>query len=557
MSYPSRTERRKGRVPAWPFLSFALLCVALAVLLGPSFTYIRPSASDKPSFIYRGEPQRFPLIMEGSEAYLPFSFVKETVDPDAFWDEGQVVVTTKDKVVKMRTDSTTAYVNQNPVDLRLPVIQEGGEPYIPASTLMFLYPLSLSVFPEIGIVQAKRTDIWVMSGTVKQGAILRLRPSSLAPRLGNLEVGNEVEVFQMDGNWLRVESSTGLYGFLMARDVTGIESRAPKVTGPEPYVPVPISGREVGLVWEQVDRRTPDPWTLPEMPGLNVVSPTWLHLGEEPGQVLNYIDSRYVDWAHGRGYQVWALFSNSFELERTRTMLRDSSLRDKVVSQILLLCQMYSLDGINLDFENVYAEDAQYFTQFVRELAPLLHQEGLTVSVDVTVKSMSPTWSMCYERAKLAGAVDYVMLMAYDEFWASSPVAGPVSSIPWTEWTIQTTLKEVPAEKLILGVPFYTRIWKETTSEGRVTVTQGAYGMKSTQEWLLREGLTPVPDAETGLSYAEKRIGQENYRVWIEDSDSMRSRTGLARKYDLAGIGAWRRGFETPDIWDVIEEYTR
>ena len=161
------------------------------------------------------------------------------------------------------------------------------------------------------------------------------------------------------------------------------------------------------------------------MPGLNVLSPTWFRLGETPGEVENYADSRYVSWAHERGYKVWALFSNSFELERTRAVLRSSDLRDKVISQILLYARMYSLDGINIDFENVYHDDAPYLTQFVREMTPLLHEMGLTVSIDVTVKSQSPTWSMCFERSRLAEVVDYVMLMAYDEFYAGSPVAGP------------------------------------------------------------------------------------------------------------------------------------
>lgn len=322
------------------------------------------------------------------------------------------------------------------------------------------------------------------------------------------------------------------------------------------YTPPPLMGERLGLVWEQVEWRTPDTSTIGAMPGVNVVSPTWFRLGEEPGEVENHADPRYVRWAHSRGYKVWALFSNSFELERTRAVLRDSDLRDKVISQILVYAGMYSLDGINLDFENVYQDDGPYLTQFVRELTPLLHEMGLTVSIDVTVKSMSPTWSLCYERKRLAEVVDYVMLMAYDQYGAGSKVAGPNASIPWTKTCIEVTLQEVPAEKLVLGVPFYMRLWKETKEAGVVKVTQRALGMEQVKEWASSEGVLPVYQPETCLEYAEKSVGQDTYRVWLEDAESMARRLELAGTYRLAGIAAWRRGFEDAGTWKVIEKYT-
>ncbi|HHW26148.1 MAG TPA: SH3 domain-containing protein [Firmicutes bacterium] len=557
MSIPPRAVRRRAPSQMWWWLPVLLLLGGAVTLLAPSFTYIPKPPDSRPYLVYQGVVQGFPVVAQSEEAYIPFTFVKEIVDPDAVWDGGEVIITTKDKVVKLKTDSLTAYVNQNPVELRLPVILEGNEPYIPAAVLETVYSLNLFHSPEAGTVQLKRNDAWVMRGTVKQLAILREKPSSLARRRGNLDVGDEVEVFHTDGDWLRVESSDGLFGYLRARDVYGIEAKPPRAPEGKPYTPKPIPGRKVSLVWEHVINKNPDPATLPKMKGLNVVSPTWFHLGPTPGEIVNLADMRYVDWAHDNGYQVWALFSNSFDPDLTRAVLRNSSLRDKVASQILILAEIYSLDGINLDFENVYMADAPYLTQFVRELTPLLHQQGLTVSMDVTVRSQSENWSLCYERDRLAESVDYMMLMAYDQYWASSPVAGPVSAIPWAEWTIQRTLEEVPAEKLVLGIPFYTRLWRETESGGAIKVSQEAYSMNGLNNWLSRNGVTPVFDPETGVRYAEKKIGQDNYKVWIEDKDSIKARLELADKYGLAGVAAWRRGFETLDVWDVIDEYVK
>lgn len=557
MSIPPRAVRRRAPSGVWWWVPALFLLGAVVTSLAPSFTYMDKKPASRPDLVYQGVIQRFPVVIQSDEPYIPFAFVRDVVDPDAFWDGGEVVVTTENKVVKMKTDSSTAHVNQNPVELRFPVILEGDEPYIPASVLETLYSLNLYYHPEAGTVHLKRNDTWVMSGTIKQLTILREKPSSFSRRRGNLDVGDEVDVFHTDGDWLRVECSNGLFGYLKARDVTGIEPRPPKDRPEEPYTPSPISGRKIALVWEQVITRNPEPSTLSDMKGLNVVSPTWFHLGPTPGEIENRADMRYVDWAHDNGYQVWALFSNSFDLNRTRAVLRDSALRDKVASQILLLSQIYSLDGINLDFENVYMEDAPYLTQFVRELTPLLHEQGLTVSMDVTVRSQSENWSLCYERERLAEVLDYVMVMSYDQYWASSPVAGPVSAIPWAEWTIQATLEEVPAQKLVLGVPFYTRLWKETTSGGVTKVSQEAYSMKGINAWLQNHGVTPAFDPETGVLYGEKKIGQENYKVWIEDKDSIRTRLELADKYGLAGVAAWSRAFASPDIWDVISDYTK
>jgi len=549
----SRKKRRPGLI--WPILFLSLISVGVAIAL-PSFLYVEKPPASRPDLIFRGEKQGFPVVIERGEAYVPFRFVKEKTDPNAFWDEtGTVVVTTKDKVVKLKTDSLTAHVNQNPVDLKVPVVLENGEPYIPSSVLETLYPLSASYYPDEGVFIARPRDEVSLVGISDSEVVVRVSPSILARRTGVAPLGTEFHIHTVEGGWLRVDTNEGLVGWVSARDIARTEKRAPSYSPPKDYTPKPLGSRKIALVWEQVERRNPDTSKIGDMPGLNVISPTWFRLGEKPGEVENYADFRYVSWAHERGYQVWALFSNSFELERTRAVLRDSDLRDKVISQILMYARLYSLDGINIDFENVYQDDAPYLTQFVRELTPLLHEAGLTVSIDVTVKSLSPTWSMCYERSRLAEVVDYVMLMAYDEFYAGSPVAGPTASLPWTEWTVQKTLEEVPAEKLVLGVPFYTRLWTEVKDGSRVKVSQTAYGMTSSEAWVRSQGIEASIDPDTGLRYAEKTTGNQTHKIWLEDATSIAKRMEIAQTYGLAGIAAWRRGFETPDIWDVISGY--
>ncbi len=552
---PSRRNRKKRKRSRrkW-LLVFLPAIVVIGVLTHYSFRTVEFPEADRPYLVYLAQIQEFPVIIEDKEPYVPLTFIKDKIDPDVYWDaSGVMVVTTKDKVIKLRTDSLTAYVNQHPAPLQFPVILEDGEPYVPSNTLQSLYPVSTVYNAEAGMFSVKRLDQVVKAGTLVSDAFLRQGPSVLSPRVKELDEGTEVTIYGESGRWLQVETEDGLCGFVRSKQVAGVIERPPVVDSVADYVPKSLRGDKVVLAWEQVYSARIDTSKIGDMPGLNVVSPTWFHLSDDQGNVENRGDINYVNWAHSRGYQVWALFSNSFDLERTSKVLRDSELRDKVISQILVYCKIYRLDGINIDFENVYLDDGPYLTQFVRELTPLLHEQGLTVSIDITVRSKSPTWSLFLERDKLSETVDYVMLMSYDQYSSGSGVAGPVSSISWTESNIVTTLLEVPSKKLVLGIPFYTRLWTERTEDGTTTVTSKALGMESVSKWLREQNVTPSYQAQTGLFYAEKRTGSTTYKVWIEDASSVEKRVELANKYSLAGIAAWSRGFETPDIWSTIE----
>ena len=242
-----------------------------------------------------------------------------------------------------------------------------------------------------------------------------------------------------------------------------------------------------------------------------------------------------------QGYHVWGLFSNAFDPKLTHEAFKDFETRQKIIRQLLHFSQIYHLNGINLDIENVNPEDGPLITQFVREAVPYFHEAGLVVSMDVTFIA-SGNWSAFYERDKLASLVDYMVVMAYDEHWGSSPVAGSVASLPWVEKNLQTLLEVVPNDRLILGVPLYARLWAEKdTGE----VSSKALSMSKVQEWLTENGLTPVYDEASGQNYAELYIEAEQttYKVWLEDELSLSKRADLAMKYDLAGVASWSRFF--------------
>ncbi len=315
-------------------------------------------------------------------------------------------------------------------------------------------------------------------------------------------------------------------------------------------------GEPIIMVWDHI-RGTEDQAgqfdEYPDMSGVNVISPTWFHLIDSQGTLSSYADAAYVDWAHSNGLAVWALVTNGFDPDRTQPVLRDPALRARVVDQLLAYAAMYKLDGINIDFENMYMADRDYFSQLVRELVPLAHEQGLVVSVDVTGISRSETWSRCYDRPALAQAADYLILMAYDQHPAASQVAGPVAGLDWTERSLRQVLEQVPSDRLILGIPFYTRLWQEQPqADGSVRVSSRALGMEEAWELVAQRGAETQLDPDAGAIHAWYQEDGSTYRIWIEDADTVRLRIELANEYGLPGVAAWRRGFEAPQIWQLI-----
>ena len=306
---------------------------------------------------------------------------------------------------------------------------------------------------------------------------------------------------------------------------------------------------KISLVWDHVLGEPADLAQEEKIPGLTVISPTWFAVTDNRGTVASKADWKYVQDAHDKGYKVWPLISNSFDPDLTKEFLADDAAQDRTVRQLLLFTALYDLDGINIDFENVYDDDKDRLTAFVAKLADRLREQRVVVSLDATVPSGVPMWSNCYDRAALAKLVDYYMVMTYDEHWRTSPVAGSVASIGWVERGIVNTLQSVPKEKLLMGVPFYTREWRESDND---RVRSSTLWMADVDIRVARYNLKPQWLSAAGQHYIEYGDGAYRYKVWIEDEKSLALKAELAKKYDLAGVAAWRKGFEKPGIWNAV-----
>jgi len=312
------------------------------------------------------------------------------------------------------------------------------------------------------------------------------------------------------------------------------------------------SGGKINLTWDYIYKSTPDMTGVQKIDGLNVISPTWFVMKDEALNFIDKADVKYTNWAHKNGYEVWPLFGNGFDKELTAKVLVDPAKRTKLVNKIIELSLKYNADGINMDFENMRTQDSDEYTLLIKELSEKAKAKGLSVSVDVTPINKYSSWSTCYNRKDLSKYADYIIMMGYDQHWEGSPVSGSVAQLSWVEDSLVKMLEEVPADKLILGVPFYTRLWKETYDNGRTVVTSKALSMEDGEKAIRNNNAITVWDEESGQYYAEYKSDGSLYRIWLEDENSIRLKVRLANKYNIVGVASWRKGFEKPAVWDVI-----
>ncbi len=314
----------------------------------------------------------------------------------------------------------------------------------------------------------------------------------------------------------------------------------------------------VNLTWE-VYSSVPDYAPI----GVNVVSPSSFQISAENlgveskklyGNVnfYNSLTRKYITYARENGYEIWPIYKTDFTAKTSDSFLNNTDARQKAISYITEYACKYLIDGINIDFENIYERNRFLVTAHVRELTVMLHELGLIVSADITRKEpTSANWSMCYNRDALSKNTDYIMLMAYDEYYASSKTAGSVASLDWTEESVKRTLKEVNADKLILGIPFYMRYFE--TKNGKVTSSK-AISMQTAYELINSNNVSYTYIEDDGQYKISWQSGGKTCVFWLENTDTIGKRVDIANKYSLAGVASWRRGLEISKIWETIQE---
>lgn len=531
--------------------------------LAPNNTVVVPDYGAEHPLLYHGEIIAGGALVDGDHVRIPISFLREQLGlkDEVYYESktGAIVLTTANKVLRMQTNTLTAKMNKQPYQLRIAAEVVDKQAYMPIEPLKELFGLQVVYHAQTNIVTVLPAGETMQQGANLKGELTIRRGTSIKePIFERVAKKEEVTIWGEKDRWYLVQGADGILGYA---DKSSLSLTRREQVAPLKEVPVypawSALGTKINLTWEAVYAKNPNTAAIPDMPGVNVVSPTWFKLIDGNGDIEGNVDTSYVNWAHNNKMQVWAVVSNSFDPDLTTKALSSVTSRLKMIQQIAAFAELYKLQGINLDFENVYTKDKANLVQFVRELTPYMHEMGAVVSIDVTPKSNSELWSLFLDRAALGKVVDYMMIMAYDEHWASSPISGSVASLPWTEQSVARIVEEdnVPPGKIILGMPLYARQWTEKKgADGKLDVISKALGMEAVQKIIKDRGLKPVVDEQAGQRYVEYKDGDALQRIWIEDGLSVQARVALVKKYKLAGVGTWQRQFQSDDIWGIINQ---
>ncbi len=542
-----------------PLIFFIIFGFIFSIIIYYYPSFKKYNSEEELNLIINGNKINASVYKENNEILIPINIVKTYFDPYFYYDNNSktAVITTKDKVIKLKTDKLTGYINSKEIKLNVPIRKIEDKIYVPINTLSPIYHYKLKFYNSNNNIVISNNKQPVQKALITNNTYLRTNSNTRSPWIKKIKSNTVVSFFEEKNNWLKILTADGYIGYINENSakLTEISFDNNKdinnniITNWIPW------GEKINLTWDVIYSQPYQFHKSPQINGVNVVSPTWFHLKNNEGDIHNSAYKPYVEWAHKQNCQVWALFSNSFDPDITHEILSNPEKRTKVKDQLLILSEIYNLDGINFDFENIYYDDRELYVQFIRELTPFLHEQGLIVSLDVTVISQSKRWSLVYDRKSLSNTVDYMMIMAYDQYPRNSKVAGPVSSISWTENNLKKILNIVPSNKIILGIPFYTRLWEEKKVNDNIKLTSSALSMSKAKNILVENNVTTTLDKNTGLLYGEFHKNNSFYKIWLETDDSIKKRIELVKKYNLAGLASWRRGFEENNIWNVIEDF--
>ena len=490
-------------------------------------------------------------IYRDGQCYFPIDFVNTNINNHFYYDTTEQVVIFTTDLDKMKTTvGSTDYTLSNSFSSEgyALTLAENGTVYLSADFLRKFCNFSYAYYPEPGRVLVQTSWDAEEHVRIKKDTQVRVLGGIKSEILCELEKDDSVEMLEEMETWSKVITKDGFIGYVENKrlgTVTGVTPEAVNDVPIPQYASIKKEGK-ICLMWNMVTNTTANGLAgdlLNGTQGVNVMSPTWFALSDNEGNFTSLADVAYVENMHARGIEVWALIDNFTYDVDTAAILNTTSKREYLITELVNTVLSYGIDGINMDFENVTQEASDGYIQFLRELSIECRKNGIVLSAD-------NSHLVNYDRAKQGEVVDYVIIMGYDEHIAAADGPGSVASIEFVQRGIEKTLALVPADKVINGIPFYTRLWTTTGDIGQV-----AYGMQEIENYLANHGVETVWDEATCQYMAEFTVDGTGYAVWLEEKESLAVKLNVMNQYNLAGVAGWRLGQEKDDVWPVIAAY--
>ena len=581
-----KRKKRKKRIS--PVLIILLLLILVAGLVGGALVwtkygptkekydlneYYGIESEEQVGVTINNEVVGAQAMMSDGTFYLSYEVVRDYLNERFYWDsnENLLLYTLPREMVRVGVGSKDYTISKETKSEDYVILKTNGSTaYIAIDFVQQYTNMDYQIYESPDRVMIVSEFGETKTAIAKSDTPVRLKGGLKSPVLTELKKGDKVTVIEQIDDWKKVRTEDGIIGYMRAsrlrKEVTEITSRE---FTEEEFTSI-TSDKTINLAWHQVTSQTANSTvleTIASTKGLTTISPTWFSVADNSGNLNSIASVEYVNYAHQAGIDVWALVDNFGQNIDQMELLSHTSARENLENQLISEALKSRIDGINVDFEQIPTEVGEHYIQFIRELSVKCRLNDLVLSVDNYV---TKGYNKHYHKKEQGIVADYIIIMGYDEHYSGSYEAGSVASYDYVKEGIEETLKEVPAKKVISAVPFYTRLWREVPKteeelaeqEGTeaaqypMKVTSEALGMKDALDKVNGAGATAVWDDTVKQNYAEW-TGSDGatYKIWLEDSASLEKKLELMKTNKLAGTAAWKLGFETSDIWELILKY--
>ena len=491
------------------------------------------------------------IIDDNETIYLSLDDIENYYDRYIFFEKqyNYIIATANGKTACFDIKNQTLTINDKKEKCK--IINQDDKYYIPITALESVYNINVKYVSDYNTVVIDSLDKPLETAKTNKEVWVKSKNIELSRTLEKLQADTTISIVPNDENkdykgWTLVKTDNGKIGYIKSENLTDFKTERSEEKEEQ---------KTISIAWEYFSKvaKAPKNDITTKYDGINVVAPSFFYLEDSQVKENVGIDGiNYINWAKNNNYEVWAMVQNNNDSKAKKDefskWVNDYEKRQEIINQIVNYAQGYKLDGINIDFENIYKTDKDALSRFIIELKPKLENIGVTLSVDVTEPDGSDSWSLCFDRNVIGDVSDYIVFMAYDQYGSASKKAGSTASYDWVEKNINKFIKQegVEANKIILGIPLYTRLWKENGSE----VTSTVIAMKNEDKYIKSETTWLESAQQKYVEYTDKNV---TYKMWIEDEDSIRQKLNLIKKYNLTGAAFWQKGFEKDDIWQIVK----